>query len=378
MNDPLLVGVIGAAGRGGSLGKIFHSHPTTRVHALCDINFDSSREGWGSDWAVPQAEEFGVDLIYSDAEEMLDKAGVDIAIIGTPMPLHVPQSLMALERGIHVFSEVPAGVNIAECKELVAAVKASSATYMMAENYCYIKPNVLIKELVEQGYFGELYFGEGEYVHELKEYNERTPWRRKWQTGINGNTYPTHMLGPVLEWFADRVTAVSCVGTGHHYQDPRGDYYENEDSTMTMCRLAKGGLVKLRLDMLSDRPHNLNYYSLQGTKGCYEAERGLGDQPKIWLADFHEENPPQWHPLADFEQDFLPEKWLNPPPEALEAGHWGGDYWEVDDFVQAIVNGTPPPVDIHRAMDMTLPGLVSQQSIQQDGAWLDVPNSREW
>ncbi len=173
MNDQLLVGVIGAAGRGGSLGKIFHSHLATRVHALCDINFDSSREGWGSDWAVPRMEEFGVDLVYADAEEMLDKAGVDIAIIGTPMPLHVPQSLMALERGIHVFSEVPAGVNIAECKELVAAAKSSPATYMMAENYCYTKPNVLIKELVAQGLFGELYFGEGEYVHELKEFNER-------------------------------------------------------------------------------------------------------------------------------------------------------------------------------------------------------------
>jgi len=29
-------------------------------------------------------------------------------------------------------------------------------------------------------------------------------------------------------------------------------------------------------------------------------------------------------------------------------------------------------------MDMTLPGLVSQQSIQQDGRWLPVPDSREW
>jgi hypothetical protein len=29
-------------------------------------------------------------------------------------------------------------------------------------------------------------------------------------------------------------------------------------------------------------------------------------------------------------------------------------------------------------MDMTLPGLVSQRSILQDGAWLEVPDSREW
>ena len=50
-----------------------------------------------------------------------------------------------------------------------------------------------------------------------------------------------------------------------------------------ICKTTRGGLIEIRVDMLSDRPHNLNYYSLQGTKGCYEAARGLGDRPKIWL-----------------------------------------------------------------------------------------------
>jgi len=38
----------------------------------------------------------------------------------------------------------------------------------------------------------------------------------------------------------------------------------------------------------------------------------------------------------------------------------------------------PNPIDIHAAMDMTLPGLISQQSIKEDGRWIDVPDSREW
>jgi len=29
-------------------------------------------------------------------------------------------------------------------------------------------------------------------------------------------------------------------------------------------------------------------------------------------------------------------------------------------------------------MDMTLPGLVSQQSILEEGRWIDVPDSRQW
>jgi hypothetical protein len=48
------------------------------------------------------------------------------------------------------------------------------------------------------------------------------------------------------------------------------------------------------------------------------------------------------------------------------------------DFITAIQSGVQSPIGIHEAMDMTLPGLVSQISIQQGGQWLDVPNSRDW
>ncbi len=77
-------------------------------------------------------------------------------------------------------------------------------------------------------------------------------------------------------------------------------------------------------------------------------------------------------------EKYLPEIWRKPPQAALTAGHGGGDYFEILDFVNAITGAAPCPVGIHEAMDMTLPGLVSQQSMLQDGAWLDVPDSREW
>ncbi len=83
-------------------------------------------------------------------------------------------------------------------------------------------------------------------------------------------------------------------------------------------------------------------------------------------------------PLADLEKQFLPDEWLNPPREALEAGHGGGDYWQVRNLVDALIEGREMPVGIHEAMDMTLPGLISQQSVLQDSAWLPVPDSRDW
>ena len=61
--------------------------------------------------------------------------------------------------------------------------------------------------------------------------------------------------------------------------------------------------------------------------------------------------------------EFLPERWRVWGEAARSAGH--GD-------------GTEPELGIVAAMDMTLPGLVSQESIEQGGAWLEMPDSRAW
>jgi predicted dehydrogenase len=213
----------------------------------------------------------------------------------------------------------------------------------------------------------------------VKELNEITPWRRRWQTGIDGITYGTHNLGPILQWMAgDRVVRVCCAGSGHHYLDPRGDAYENQDTCVMLAQTARGALIKVRVDMLSERPHPMTVYtSLQGTKGCYESARSPRERDKIWLADLCTDKD-VWLDLADLEEEYLPEMWRDPPEAALRAGHGGGDYFEVLDFVRCIVDGAPCPIGIHEAMDMTLPGLVSQASISAGGVWMDVPDSRTW
>ena len=362
--DEVRFGIVGAAGRGNSFVRGLEAHPAARITALCDLREERVRQN---------AAEIGVENVFTDYEEMLDSRQVDAVVVGTPMHFHAPQAIEALDRDIHVLSEVTAGVSVEECRDLVRAARRSAACYMMAENYTYIKSNVLITELARQGLFGELYYAEGAYIHELKQLNEDTPWRRRWQTGVNGSTYPTHSLGPVLRWFGkERVVAVCAVGTGHHYRDPRGARYEMEDSVTLMCRLSGGGLVQIRVDMLSERPHNMTHYALQGTEGCYESSDG----GRVWLKARSAEH--RWEPLADLEEEFLPEFWRQPPEEALRAGHGGGDYWEVADFVDAVLEGRQPPIGIDLAMDMTLPGLVSQQSIAQGSTWVAVPDPRNW
>ncbi len=168
--EKLNVAIVGAAGRGAGFRTALEASGRANIHAVCDVREDKLEEA---------RERLGAAEKYTDYDEMLEKCELDGVVVGTPMNFHVPQALAAVRRGIHVMSEVPAGVNIDECRELVLACKESDAVYMMAENYTYIRPNVLVKALVKEGLFGDVYYAEGEYIHELKGLNEITKWRRK-------------------------------------------------------------------------------------------------------------------------------------------------------------------------------------------------------
>ena len=369
MGERIAIGVIGAAGRGGRLLRV-REGLDVHVRAVCDTR------------AEPLADakrELGAERSFADYRDMLDSVRLDAVLVGTPMPFHAEHAIAALERGVSVVSEVPAAVSIDECRRLVAACRASSGAYMMAENYISMRQNQIVKELVAAGLFGTVYFGEGEYLHELRgaPQSNPTPWRRHWQQGINGITYGTHSLGPLLSWMpGDRVARVACAGTGHHYLDHDGRQYEAEDSSVMLGQMRSGGLIKVRVDMLSDRPHAPCNYQLQGTDGCYESARAEGERDRIWVRARSSET--EWRDLEDLAEEFLPESWRVWSEAAQGAGHGGGDLIQMLDFVTAVRDGTEPELGIDAAMDMTLPGLLSQQSIEQGGAWLDVPDSRDW
>ncbi|MEM7133098.1 MAG: Gfo/Idh/MocA family oxidoreductase [Chloroflexota bacterium] len=367
MSNKIKVAFAGAR-RASSFFKAFQAHPETEIVALCDPHKETLVEAGNAT---------DIDQLYPVYETMLEDAKPDAVVVSSPMHYHAPQAISALQRGIHVLSEVTAAVSMDEARWLVQACNESTAVYMMAENYNYMKPNVLVQSMVEAGLFGETYYAEGEYIHELSALHHtptgKPTWRYYWQVGVNGCTYPTHSLGPCLQWIKERPEQISCIGTGV-WTDPE---HAMEDTVLLLCKTASGKLIRVRLDMLSKRPHSMTNYTLQGTKGAYESKRRAGEGNWVWLEDFCQD-PNEWLPLEQFEEAYLPEIWQHPPPEALSAGHGGGDYFEVVDFVDAVLGRKPPSIDIHAAMDMTLPGLISQESIRCGGEWLKVPDSRKW
>jgi hypothetical protein len=141
-------------------------------------------------------------------------------------------------------------------------------------------------------------------------------------------------------------------------------------------KTARGGLVNVRVDMQSHRPHNMTHYALQGTRGAYQSARRAGEPNLIWL-EGRSPDREAWEDLAQYEAEFLPEPWRSWGHEATAAGHGGGDFFVARAFVTSILDGTPPPIDVYRALDFTVPGLVSERSIARGGAPLPVPDFRE-
>ena len=105
-----------------------------------------------------------------------------------------------------IFSEVPAVNTLQEGWDLVHAVEESGVGYLLAENYVFMRNNMMVLNMVEQGLFGTLTSAECGYIHEARTLQFTKDGGLTWRGELNssptliGNTYPTHSLGPACSW----------------------------------------------------------------------------------------------------------------------------------------------------------------------------------
>lgn len=365
------IGIAGTRGLSTLMG--LQSIEDVEIAAMCDLDEAHLNEA---------AAKIGGDIKkYRVFEDMIE-SDIDAVIIATPMQCHVPQAIAAMEAGKHVMCEVTAGVSMDELFWLCETVEKYKKIYMYAENYIYAPKVQLVKNMVKAGIFGEPYYAEGMYLHDITDLlvypNGKTSWRSYWQCGKRGNFYPTHSIGPVMQWFpGDRITEVSCFSPGVY--NLAG--VKQDSGTTTMCRTANGKLLSIRTDCLSRRPHCMDHYLLQGTEGIFQsAEYGKGNLPgDIDRVSFqskrNEKGNMDWEDLMNY-KELLPERYLNSTEEQRKAGHNGGDFFIVEDFINAIRTGIQPELDVYKACEWTAAGLLSSLSVVNNGKTLEVPHFR--
>ena len=111
------------------------------------------------------ATEFRIACQYATVEEMLAKGDVDALVVSTPNCLHAPQTIAALEAGVHVMVEKPMAMNAAEAGEMVAASQRSGALLMVAHCWRFDQEAQWVREQVAAGRIGQVIRTKGCGVH---------------------------------------------------------------------------------------------------------------------------------------------------------------------------------------------------------------------
>ena len=172
------------------------------VVAGCDIN-PEMRASFARN--VPGA------FVTADEDEFLAQ-DIDAVLVATYFPSHAAHAIKALDRGKHVMCEVTSFRSPAEGVRLVEAVERSGKVYNLLENYPFTKENMYLKQLWDEGFFGEFIYGEYEYVHCCRQlsygYNFRVDGKQllvepgwvvhNWRAGLSTHLYNTHSLGPLM------------------------------------------------------------------------------------------------------------------------------------------------------------------------------------
>ena len=159
------------------------------------------------------------------SEDELLGMDIDAVLLATYCPDHGPQAVKCLEAGKHVVSEVTAFHTPAEGVRLVETAEKTGLVYNLAENYPFSKARMYLAQKWEEGFFGDLIYGENEYNHD-----SRRPltfryslgrgamiepgWSlHAWRSWKHQHFYCTHSLGPLMRITKGRaVRVVSLPG----------------------------------------------------------------------------------------------------------------------------------------------------------------------
>lgn len=360
--ERLKVGIVGL-NRGGRHAYVAQFSPSILVNAVCDLDAEK---------AARIAAEYHIPRAYSDYAEMLDQADIDAVIIATPIACHVDHAVMALRAGKHVLSEVTCATKLEDLQRLKAAVEASGRRYMLAENYVWFRPLVIVRRMIQEGLLGEIYYAEGDYLKDF-EYYPNYPhiggWREPTYFGRRGHPYITHSLGPLATIMQERIAKVVCMGAGKH------ERWRADHTCALMLETEKGHMIRLRNSFISPRPDNFLYYSFQGTKGCFQAAQGPTDYHKIHIQGLC--RPNEWRNIDEF-AGFLEADWQRLDGQKYDdiSGYDSGTPLMQETFARCVLRGIQPPFALEDALNWTATGLLSEDSIEQGAQPVRVPSFR--
>ena len=379
------LGMIGVGGRGTSLLEDLLA-ANAQVLAICDVVPEKAKH---AQQLIEKAGQHAPEL-YTQSdhsyEQLVARDDLDLVIIATPWSWHVPMAVAGMQKGRHVAVEVPAATTLDDCWRLVNTSEATRRHCIMLENCCYGYNETLILRMVQAGQFGDLLYGEGGYLHDLREelFSNKGEglWRRTVHTQRNGNLYPTHGLGPVANYMGinrgDRFDYLVSMSTPQrgldvyrkaHLEkgDPRwSEHYVAGDMNTSLIKTANGLTITVKHDVSNPRPYD-RINTIAGTKGIF-----TDYPPRIYFDG--QKGEEAWTNLDAFKEYEHP-LWRQEGDTARKAGgHGGMDFIMLYRLLECMREGLAPDMDVYDAAAWSSVAPLSRTSLESGSGPAKFPD----
>jgi len=153
--------IIGFGGLGklhfGNLPEIEKRVGNIRLVAICDVDEEAFYTRRGINLESNQRE-FSLSEyhLYTDVNELFEKEELCFVITALPTYLHEEIAVMAMERGIHVFSEKPMALSYAQGLHMLHVARENKVQLMIGQCVRYFPQYVSLKELVDSRKYGNV------------------------------------------------------------------------------------------------------------------------------------------------------------------------------------------------------------------------------
>lgn len=127
--------------------------------------------------AQETAEELNVPAYFEDYKTMIDEMELDAVHICTPNNTHFDIAMYALDHGVNVLSEKPMTTSIDDARTLVAKARETGLVNAINFHNRFYPMTNHLKNLVEDGYLGDIFSISGSYTQDWLLYETDYSWR---------------------------------------------------------------------------------------------------------------------------------------------------------------------------------------------------------
>lgn len=385
------VGVFGLGIRGFNLLKHVCEVENVKVTALCDLYPERI------DRAIDYMKEKNIELpsfTTDDYHKLIACEEVDVVMIFAAWEAHIPASIEAMRAGKAVGVEIAGAYSIDQCWELVKTYEETKTPIMMLENCCYGRREMMLLNMVKQGFFGEIAHCDGAYYHDRRiqivNGNADKHYRMRNYINRNCDNYPTHELGPIAQWLninhGNRMvsltsTASRSVGLHNYIKKHHADDEELMNTTFnqgdiitTVIKCAHGETIRLTLGTTLPRFYSRGL-AIHGTDAFYDE-----DTRTIMRDDeYEDEKEGEWYKENKGNEDKYYEKYEHPvwkkyQEEGVREGHGGLDWLTISAFFDALKENKPMPIDVYDMAAWMAITPLSEKSIQLGSSPVEIPD----